>query len=315
MPCYNAERHLPTSLRSLVTQTYDHWELIAIDDGSTDGTLSWLRARSEPRLRVVSQANCGVSAARNRGLRSACGRYVAFLDADDSWDRSFLEKMVTALEQHPQAVLAYCGWQNVGLEGGRGLPFIPPDYERPDKRETLFAGCRWPIHAALTRRDAIVALGGFDTSLSNAEDYALWLRLASVAPVARVPEVLAYYHFHGDTQASANVARAALQFFEAQQRYLKEHPRWRAHLGRARMRELTLGPLRDRGFDSYWKRNLPAARLIFRAVMRRGYGTSRDWIYMLPSWLPEPWHLRILARHDRAIGGNAADPTSGAHDV
>lgn len=297
MPCYDAAAHLPTSIGSVLAQTLASWELIAIDDGSRDGTLAWLREQSDGRIRVLSQPHQGVSVARNTGLAAARGQYVAFLDADDTWDRRFLEKMLAALEQRPDAVLAYCGWQNRGLSGGRGKPFVPPDYETPNKAETLFAGCRWPIHAALVRREAVLAAGGFDPTLKNAEDYGLWLRVAAKAPIVRVPEVLAHYHFHG-AQSTSNKVRAALYHLQAQRRYLAEHPEFAARLGRARVRALTLGTLLERGYECYWQRDLYAARQIFRAVMRHGYGTLSDWKYMLPAWLPASWHRWLIDRRD-----------------
>src|SRR5512139_2260386 len=200
MPCYNAVPHLPASVGSVLAQTFTDWELIAIDDGSCDGTLAWLRAQADTRIRPLTQGNRGVSAARNAGLTAARGAYVSFLDADDTWAPAFLEKMLAALRSRPDAVLAYCGWQNLGLPGGRGEPFVPPDYENAAKAETLFAGCRWPIHAALVKREAVLAAKGFDSALKNAEDYALWLRVAMSAPIVRVGEVLAFYHFHDGTQ-------------------------------------------------------------------------------------------------------------------
>jgi len=299
MPCYNAAAHLPTSVGSVLAQTFSGWELITIDDGSSDSTLAWLKSQTDARIRTFSQANQGVSAARNAGLAMAHGRYVAFLDADDTWTPDFLATMLAALETVPAAVLAYCGWQNLGLPGGRGEPFIPPDYENADKAETLFAGCRWPIHAALVKRDAILATNGFDPELKNAEDYALWLKIASTAPIVRVPEVLAFYHFHGGTQASNDHARAALQHWQAQRQYLQAHPAFSDALGAVRLRELTTGELLQRGYDCYWQRKLPAARRIFRAVMKQGYGTLTDWKYMLPAWLPESWHRWLIGRRDR----------------
>ena len=113
---------------------------------------------------------------------------------------------------------------------------MPPDYETADKLETLFTGCRWPIHAAVVKRDAVIAAGGFDPELKNAEDYALWLRVASSAPIVRVPEVLAYYHFHEGMQASSNRARAALHHWKAQRRFLAHNPDFEIRIGRKHAR-------------------------------------------------------------------------------
>jgi GT2 family glycosyltransferase len=299
MPCYNAAAHLPASVASVLAQSLDDWELIAVDDGSSDSTLAWLRTQSDPRIRVHTQTNQGVSAARNAGIALAQGRYIAFLDADDTWDTRCLSLLAAALDDRPEAVLAYCGWQNLGVAGGRGEPFVPPDYETADKAETLFAGCRWPIHAALVKREAVLAANGFDPALKNAEDYALWLNVATTAPIVRVPEVLAFYHFHGGAQASADHARAALQFWQAQRHFLAAHPAFGNGLGRARMRALTTGELLKRGYARYWQRDLPAARRIFRAVMQQGYGTLSDWKYMLPAWLPESWHRWLIGQRNQ----------------
>ncbi|MHB1145659.1 MAG: glycosyltransferase family 2 protein [Thiobacillus sp.] len=299
MPCYNAAAHLPYSVGSVLAQTFADWELIAVDDGSSDGTLAWLHAQADVRIRPLTQRNQGVSAARNAGLAEARGSFVAFLDADDTWAPAFLENMLTALQTRPDAVLAYCGWQNLGLPGERGESFVPPDYENAAKAETLFAGCRWPIHAALVKREAVLAAKGFDPVLKNAEDYALWLRVATSAPIVRVPEVLAFYHFHGGAQASSDKARAALHHLHAQQHYLAQHPDFHAALGKSRARELMFGELLKRGYACYWQRDLPAARQIFRAVMKQGYGSLRDWKHMLPAWLPEPWHRRLIGLRGR----------------
>jgi len=299
MPCYNAATFLPASVGSVMAQTFDGWELIAVDDGSGDDTLAWLHAQTDARIRPVSQSNQGVSAARNAGLAAARGPYVAFLDADDTWAPTFLESMLAALQARPDAVLAYCGWQNLGLPGGRGEPFVPPDYENNAKAETLFAGCRWPIHAALVTRAAVLAAKGFDPALKNAEDYALWLRVATSASIVRVPEVLAFYHFHGGAQASSNKARAALHHLHAQQHYLAQHPDFHAALGKIRARELVLGELLKRGYACYWRRDLPAAWQIFRQVMRTGYGSRRDWKYLLPALLPLGLYQALIGRMDK----------------
>lgn len=298
IPCFNAEAHLPRSVGSVLGQSCADWELIAVDDGSRDGTLAWLRGLTDPRIRVVAQDNLGVSAARNTGLRAARAPLVAFLDADDAWSPDFLEKMMVALQDRPDAVLAYCGWQNVGLPGPRGEPFVPPDYERPNKAEILFAGCRWPVHAALARSEAVRAAGGFNPRLRQAEDYALWLEMAHGSPIVRLPEVLAYYHFHGGHQASGDRARSALHLLAAQRDFLRRHARFARRLGWRGRRRILYGGLLREAYDCYWKRNLPAARTLFRKVMVAGYGRIADWKYMLPALLSERLYRSLVGLRD-----------------
>lgn len=302
MPCYNAAHHLALSIGSVQQQTFTHWELIVVDDGSSDVSWGVLEALStaDPRIRIFKQTNAGAAAARNHGLRNVRGGYTAFLDADDTWNAHFLELMVAALEASSKSGIAYCGWQNLGVEGGRGVPFIPPDYETASKLEALLEGCRWPIHGALTRSKLIQACGGFDESLSSCMDYDLWLRLGTVHPLFRVPQVLAYYHHHGGEQITKNAARIAFNHWRTQNKFLRTNAAVKTVLGAQRIRELTVGALLQRGYAAYWTRDLSAARAIFRLVMKQGYGQPKDWFYMLPSLLPEKLHrslIRIAESH------------------
>lgn len=296
MPCYNAAAHLARSVGSVLAQTEPGWELIVVDDGSTDNSRDLVAAFNDSRIRLVAQANQGASAARNRGVAEARGEFLAFLDADDVWAPEFLAQLSTALRARPDAALAYCGWQNVGLPGARGEPFIPQDYERPGKVEALLAGCRWPVHAVMVRREAVINAGGFDRSLPNCEDYALWLNLATKAAIVRVPQVLAYYHFHSqEAQKSRKfVARRALAHLRAQTLFIEANPELVAGTAPERMRDLTYGELQRRGFECYWARDLPAARTIFRAVMKGRYGTFGDWKHMVPSLLPLRIHEHLV---------------------
>lgn len=299
MPCYNGEWHVENSIASVLAQSFSDWELIVVDDGSTDASAERIARFADARIRLFRQANAGVSAARNRALAEVKSDLVAFLDADDSWEPDFLAQMHAALEAHPHAVLAYCGWQNRGLPGERGEPFVPPDYENAAKLESLLINCRWPIHAALTRYPAVVAAGGFDPRYANAEDYVLWLNVAMTAPIVRVPDVLAIYHFHGSAQASANHAQAALQLWQAQREYLALHPQVVRQLGTHKIKRITHGELLQRGYARYWVRDLAAARTLFKTVMRHGYGSLCDWKYMLPALLPFSWHSALIQRLDQ----------------
>lgn len=295
MPCFNAQAHIAISVGSVLVQTFKNIELIVVNDGSTDSSLKILEGIRDERIKIISQTNSGVCAARNRGLKEATGDYVAFLDSDDTWDRSFLEKLYQVLSANRDAALSYCGWQNVGLPGGQGNPYVPPDYEGPDKARHMLSSCPWPIHAALTRRKAIEEAEGFDERLKNAEDYKLWLKIALSSRIVRVPEVLAYYNFHDGVQATKNRARAACESWLVQREFLKRRSDIVKQLGRPLIRKLIHGELLKRGYICYWDRDLDSARRIFRTVMKTGYGSLKDWKYMLPSVLPLPVH-RLLIR-------------------
>lgn len=294
MPCYNGKTFLPRSIGSVQAQNYADWELILVDDGSTDGSADWAEQLDDPRIRVLRQRNAGVSAARNAGIEKAAGRFIAFLDTDDEWAPTFLDRMMEALRTHPHAVLAYCGWRKTGLEGRRNDPFIPPDYENPEKHATLFIGCRWPIHAALSLTESVRKAGGFTAYLRNAEDYALWLEIATENQIVRVAEVLAVYHFHSDAQASANRRRSAEDLLHAQELHIKRHPDFARRMGRRRLREMMLGNVLRVAYEAYWRRDFETARPLFHLTILSGYGTRSDWCRMLPALLPAKLHIRLI---------------------
>lgn len=296
MPCYNAACHLVTSTGSVLAQTWTDWELVIVDDGSTDDSWRILQdlAASDSRIRVFRQSNSGASRTRNHALREALGEFVAFLDSDDTWEPDFLETMHNAIQADPEAALAYCGWQNLGLAANRCQPYVPPDYEGPGKLAALLEECRWPIHSALTRLSVIREADCFDERLSSCMDFDLWLRIGSAHKIILVPRVLSYYHFHGGEQITKNRSRLAINHWLAQQRFLQAHPEYLRRLGYSHVRELTHGELLRRGFESYWARDIDSARIIFRTVMKTGYGRLRDWLYMMPAWLPATWHKALI---------------------
>lgn len=297
MPCYNRGDTIGGSIDSVLAQSFVDWELVIIDDGSVDHSQDIINTYHDRRINYHHQANQGVCAARNAGLKLARGEVIAFLDADDTWDRDCLAKLYQALRAS-DAGLVYCGWQNIGLPGGQGEPFIPPDYETPDKMAMLFESCRWPIHACLTYKTVITEAGMFNETLQTAEDYLLWLNVAMRHALACVPEVLAYYHFHNGNQATSDRAQTAINHYRAQQVFLAQQPGIATSLGRARLKQLMFGSLLTRGFECYWNRELGNSRRIFKLIMAHGYGSPRDWLYMLPSLLPFWLHLKLLAARD-----------------
>jgi len=301
MPCYNAGAHLREAVESVLGQTYGNVELIIIDDGSDDASaqiVADLAARNSGRITTLETRREGPYPARNAGLARASGEFVAFLDADDYWSRDFLAKLHSALAG-TDAVLAYCGWQNVGATDRTNEPYVPPDYEQGDKLEMfLRAASPWPIHAALVRRRILEEVGGFDTNLATCMDYDLWLRIGASRPIVRVPEVLAYYRFHTGGQITSQQWRQAENVWLVKKTFVAASPHVVARFKPERLRELIDGALLRRGYDCYWRRDLVSARKIFRKSLRVGGWKLRDLRYLLPSLLPEGPYISLIARAD-----------------
>lgn len=305
MPCFNALPFVEQAIRSALDQDYGDVEVVVIDDGSTDGSrdiLNQLAAENPKQICVLHQNNQGPYPARNAGVRRARGNLIAFLDADDWWAPDFLSKLAHALETS-RADLAYCGWQNVG-QGGPGVePYVPPRYEAEDTVFLFLKGCPWPIHAALMRRSVLEQVDGFSTRLFSSMDYDLWLRiLATTRNMVSVPEVLAFYRWHGQGQISAVKWRQVLEAWQVRRDFVRSHPELVAHLAPTTLRDLLDGSLLRVGYAAYWKRDLVSAQRLFRKAARRGYWRLRDAKYVLPSLLPTGLYRRIVATVDRCRG-------------
>jgi len=306
MPAHNEEERIAAAVESVFSQSFEAVELIVVDDASSDGTVDVLRRlqQSHPALTVVVQPdNQGPGPARNAGLARARGEFIAFLDADDSWHPECLATLHDTLRRHPEAALTYCGWQNIGLSGPRSKPFVPPDYETPDKVETLLRGCRWPIHGALTRKRAIDDVGGFDEQWSSSMDYDLWLRVGATHRIVLTPQVLAYYHHHGGEQITKNRLRVALNHIRIQENFLRNNPQVARALGRARVRDVLASELSKRAYVSFWGRDLPTAHALFRRMLASGRFRPSDLKYAMPALLPYPVFRSLVARADRGAGG------------
>lgn len=303
MPCYNAAAYIEEAIGSVMAQTHPAVELIVVDDGSRDASpeiVERLACRHPGRIRFVFQANAGPYPARNHGLHLARGDYVAFLDADDWWREDFVEKLLAAVSADESVALAYCGWQNVGLEGGRSEPYVPPDYELEDKAARfLRAAAPWPIHAALVRRRVMDEVGGFDTDLPTCMDYDLWLRVGVSRPIRLVPEVMAFYRHHQSGQITSTQWRQARNVWFVKRKFVREHPELVRHLSRAELRQLIDGGLLKRGYDNFWRRDLESAQRIFRMSLVEGGWSAKDLKYLLPALLPRPLYRRLVSGRDR----------------
>jgi GT2 family glycosyltransferase len=202
MPAYNAEAYLATAVESVLAQTYRDFELLIIDDGSSDRTaaLAYQYAQVDPRVRLIQRPNAGPGPARNTGFRAAGGRLFAFLDSDDEWDARFLAEQVAVLDQRRDIDVLIANARNRG--GARdGQPSRPasPGIETLSlsrmlaDEESLFI-------MAVFRRTVVEAVGGFDPAFFTNEEYEMWLRAALAGfRFARNPLPLGWYRCRPDS--------------------------------------------------------------------------------------------------------------------
>ena len=304
MPCLNCAPYLAEAVGSALRQSYGNVELILVDDGSTDespNVEAGLAQQHWSRFCLLHARRVGPYPARNLALQRARGEFIAFLDADDWWESTALEKLHAALVG-ANADLAYCGWQNVGA-GVTSEPYVPPEYEKADPVEGFMRGCPWPIHAALVRRSVAQRLGGFSERRFSAMDYDFWLRaLALTRNIVRVPEVLAYYRWHGPSQISAVKWRQVLDALAVQQDFVRTNPQLVAHLPARRLREVTEGQVLKQAYRALWKRDIASAHKLFRHVAAaRSFGL-KELRHVLSALLPLPayrWLVRWADRNER----------------
>jgi glycosyltransferase involved in cell wall biosynthesis len=195
MSAYNAMPYLPAAVESVLGQTFTDFEFVVIDDGSADGTAEYLRSVSDPRMRVITQANAGLAVALNHGIEHCRGEYIARMDADDISLPERFAHQVAFLDAHP----------DVGCVGTQTAPFgdlklggnlnLPTEHE--EIYEALATGRHGLVHpSVMMRTDLARKIGGYWSMRVVAEDYDFFLRLGEITRLACVNRVLYHMRFH-----------------------------------------------------------------------------------------------------------------------
>lgn len=212
VPLYNKERYVRKALESVVAQNYRDFELIIVDDGSTDNSADVVRELVignsklvNDQFRLISQSNAGVAAARNNGVAASHGEYVCFLDADDWWEPTFLEEMDKLIKEYPDAgiyasnyIYYKPGKTHVALNLSRGYINYPEAYAK---------NLVMPVTSITTcmPRRVFDEMGGFPLGIKLGEDFILWAKTALYYPIAFCEKPLAYYN--NDIPASMRATR------------------------------------------------------------------------------------------------------------
>jgi glycosyltransferase involved in cell wall biosynthesis len=192
IPTYNYGHLVGQAVESALAQTYSQIEVIVVDDGSTDNTAEQLRPYGS-RIRVISQANQGLSAARNTGIREARGEWVALLDSDDAFHPRKIERQLQAITAHPELALIGTSifsteppdWATLKMD-------VPPTVEFFQLEELVTRTCFAPS-SALLRKDVLQKIDLFDTELRSVEDRDMWIRVGGHHAVGMIREPLTWY--------------------------------------------------------------------------------------------------------------------------
>jgi glycosyltransferase involved in cell wall biosynthesis len=217
LPTHNRAPYLREAVDSVFTQTYPDWELIVIDDGSTDGTAEYLGGLQDSRVRLIFHERCGNPARlRNAGIARAKGAYISFLDSDDLWLPDKLRAQIEALAAVPDSRWCFTGFECIE-EHGEVLSTLAQKswaarsgwmLEEILKEDILIA-----MPAVLAEKSLVTEVGAFDESLGLCEDYDLWLRLAVRAQAIALPAQLTKVRMHAGSYARQRKVQA-FEFLE-----------------------------------------------------------------------------------------------------
>ncbi|MEM8828953.1 MAG: glycosyltransferase, partial [Cyanobacteria bacterium P01_G01_bin.19] len=210
IPAYNASDTISKTVNSVLNQTYQNWELIIINDGSTDNTFDLVNQLTDPRIKAHDYPNAGVAEARNQGIKIARGDYLAFLDADDWWTEDKLALQIQALVDNPQAGVAYSWTYFIHEQTEKCFP-SKAVYHQGNVLSQLLEN-NFLAHGSnpLIRRQAIAQTGCFDSSFPHCADWDYYLRLAMNWDFVVVPKHQIYY------RQSANSMTAKIAAIEQQ---------------------------------------------------------------------------------------------------
>ena len=199
MPSYNSSKYIKSSIKSVLNQTYETWELIIVDDCSFDNTVDIINSIDDPRICLyTNESNIGAALSRNKALRKARGRWIAFLDSDDIWLPDKLEKQLKFMRQHNYA-FTYTDYR-IQLNG-EWLPYV---YTAPNviNKRKMYDYCYFSTITVMYDQSIVGLIKVEDLKKNN--DYAMWLLAVNNVNCYRFPECLSYYIKHSGSISSGN---------------------------------------------------------------------------------------------------------------
>ena len=205
IPVYNKEKYIARAIESVLRQSHDNFELLIINDGSQDKSMENIKKYSDPRIRVISQENKGVSAARNRGIKEANSKLVSFLDADDEYNKDFLKHIIELHQNYDSAGIYSTSYEVITPNGRRIIPKILNVPKHPqggiieDYFKTILLSYPTTSSSSAVRKEVFNDVGYFDENIRHGEDKELWFRIALKYKVAFIGYrgAVYYQNVHG----------------------------------------------------------------------------------------------------------------------
>lgn len=232
IPAYNAEKTIKETINSVLNQTFQDWELIIINDGSSDQTGEIIQKIIDSKIKLFSYQNAGVSISRNRGIAKASGEFIAFLDHDDLWTPDKLELQLQALQEHSNAALAY-SWTDHCDESGKVIALGRHITMQGNIYENLLVDNFLDTASnPLIRKSALDEVGQFDPTINSSGEWDLWLRLASRYPFVGISKTQVFHRVSSGAM-SASIESHKKECLEVIERTFKQAPESIQHLKKA----------------------------------------------------------------------------------
>ncbi len=290
MAAFNVAPYIGQAIQSVLNQTYSDLELLVVDDGATDGTAAIAEhyAARDERVRVITQTNAGISAARNHGLRVATSPVIAILDSDDAWEPRYLEAQLAILDSRPEVdVVTGNAWF---LGGSRnGTPARPSPDNRPSPTlADMLADETAVFIMSVFRRRVYETIGPFDETLRTNEDYDFWLRAACKGfAFHRNDQPLGFYRRRDDSLSADELRMllGILKVFRKLRPHLLEHPKELAILD-AQVTRFEIEYLAAEARGAIESRDYAAARHHLASLHERRGGGKLRVAHFLARWAP-----------------------------
>ena len=199
MPAYNTEKYIGEAIQSILDQTFTSFELLIVNDGSTDNTETIIKAFDDPRIVLINQPNGGVSKALNTGLRCARAKYVARFDADDICCPERLETQFRFMEANPEYLITGSNAEYIDQNSEYIFSFRCPAFRDQEIRSLAFHHCPFLHVAVMYHTQAVVGCGGYDENAHTFEDHLLWATLIHQGKVCNLRESLVKVRFNPES--------------------------------------------------------------------------------------------------------------------